>query len=90
MKSKIYKLRCRKNGVVVTKLDLKNYDIVWVREINKDVYSEDKTEFSVGEIVYDRWRNKREIVEIKKHPYFYYKLKDPYGFTVTNNVLKIK
>ncbi|QQV91218.1 hypothetical protein Freya10_2 [Polaribacter phage Freya_10] len=90
MKNKIYKLRCRNKGIVVTKRNLKNYDIVWIREFNTEIYSFDTLNFNVGEIVFDNYRRKLEIIEILKHPFFEFTLKDDYGFTITNNIIKIK
>lgn len=37
----IYKLRCRKNGIVVT-TNPELYDIVWKRIFNPEIYTMDK------------------------------------------------
>jgi hypothetical protein len=41
-----YKLRCRKNGIVVSD-NLELFDIVWKRIYNKEIYSMDKKHFDV-------------------------------------------
>jgi|688.fasta_scaffold1556117_1 hypothetical protein len=38
---KKYKLRCRVKGIVVT-TNPKEYNIVWIREFNPEIYSNDK------------------------------------------------
>lgn len=40
MGNKIYKLRCRKLGIVVSS-DLSKYDIVWKREFNSEIFPMD-------------------------------------------------
>lgn len=41
MKNKIYKLRCRNKGIVVTS-NLDKYNIIWLRNFNPNIYSIDK------------------------------------------------
>ena len=41
MEVKKYKLRCRKLGIIVSN-NPENYDVVWKREFNPEIYSIDK------------------------------------------------
>ena len=41
MENQKYKLRCRSKGIVVT-TKLKNYNVVWKRVFNPEIYSIDK------------------------------------------------